>query len=192
MGLSFNMPDIVWKISFAYNSQKRHMRLQDAILVKVNGSMHCNGLWGIFSSSSDFNMGYSWDNHRTGGNEWVEIFFYYFFYFNCCLVVDWHWHCKRKVSERLNKTPLTLNNRGNPDWMAWHQWKSQRIAVLPACLVYIPLNLKHKRASDEAKNLDFSEMSRRPGTGGRPKSAGPGPGQQTTSVYILNKKNLNK
>ena len=46
--MSFNMPDIVWKISFAYNSQKRHMRLQDAILVKVNGSMHCNGLWGIF------------------------------------------------------------------------------------------------------------------------------------------------
>ena len=192
MGLSFNMPDIVWKISFAYNSQKRHMRLQDAILVKVNGSMHCNGLWGIF-----FLLQIStWAIAETitelvKMSEW-KFSSIIFFYFNCCLVVDWHWHCKRKVSERLNKTPLTLNNRGNPDWMAWHQWKSQRLAVLPACLVYIPLNLKHKRASDEARNLDFSEMSRRPGTGGRPKSAGPGPGQQTTSVYILNKKNLNK
>ena len=82
------MPDIVWKISFAYNSQKRHMRLQDAILVKVNGSMHCNGLWGIF-----FLLQIStWAIAETitelvKMSEW-KFSSIIFFYFNCCLVVD--------------------------------------------------------------------------------------------------------
>ena len=186
MGLSFNMPDIVWKISFAYNSQKRHMRLQDAILVKVNGSMHCNGLWGIF-----FLLQIStWAIAETitelvKMSEWKFSSIIFFILTVVLLLID-----IGIVKEKLVRDSI------RPLWpwtievilIEWHDTSEnlkELPCCLPACLVYIPLNLKHKRASDEARNLDFSEMSRRPGTGGRPKSAGPGPGQQTTSVSSL-------